>query len=542
VNRYDAIVIGAGANGLATAALLAKKGRRILVLERRDVAGGTNATEEFHPGYRVSACRDDVGWVPDPLVRRLQLGIHGLHWLPVPAGLVSLSANGPPVATYPDISRTVDALRTLSPVDAGRWADFTAFVDRVAGFLRAAYSVRAPKVQSRAFGDLVALAGLGRRLRRLGKRDMMEVLRVVPMPVADLGEEWFSLDSLRALLAVAGTRDVMHGPMSGGTALVFLHQQVGQPAGSIGVRRVPRGGTGVLASAFAGAAREAGVEIRLGADVSELMVERARVTGVRLTTGEELGATHVVSSADPKRSFGWIDPVWLDPELLRAVDNIRMRGSTARVHYALDALPRFQSGGLEVPRDALGGTLVVAPSVVSVERGYDAAKFGEVPESPALSMTIPTLIDPSLAPDRRHILSVTAHHVPYARRGGWDRGAAESLGEQVTKMVAEVAPDLLERMLHRWVLTPADLESRYACTEGNLSHGELALDQYLFMRPIPSSSRYATPLPGFWLCGTGSHPVSSSGAAAMLVERELVGARLTRFPHRSPGRRLPGEA
>ena len=525
MNRYDAIVIGAGANGLATAALLAKKGRRILVLERRDVAGGTNATEEFHPGYRASACRDDAGWVPDALVRRLQLARHGLHWLPVTAGLVSLTADGPPLATYPDIGRTVDGLKASSASDAGRWAAFTGFVDRAAGFLQAAYSVRAPRVQSRALGDLMALAGLGQRLRRLGKRDMMEVLRVVPMPVADLGEEWFSLDSLRALLAVAGTRDVMHGPMSGGTALVFLHQQVGQPAGSIGVRRVPRGGTGALASAFAGAAREMGVEIRLGADVSEVMVAGARVAGVRLTTGEELGASHVISSADPKRSFAWIDPVWLDPELLRAVDNIRMRGSTARVHYALEALPRFQSGGLEVPRDALGGTMVLAPSIASVERAYDAAKFGEVPQSPALSLAIPTLIDPSLAPDRRHVLSVTVHHVPFARRGGWDRSAAELLGDQVTSMVAAVAPDLRERTLHRWVLTPADLESRYACTEGNLSHGELALDQFLFMRPTPVSSRYATPVAGFWLCGTGSHPVSSSGAAAMLVTRELANAR-----------------
>lgn len=525
MNRYDAIVIGAGANGLATAALLARKGRRILVLERRDVAGGTNATEEFHPGYRVSSCRDDVGWVPDQLVRQLQLARHGLHWLPATAGLVSLSAGGPPVATYPDIGRTVDALRAVSPPDAGRWTDFTGFVSRVSGFLQAAYSIRAPRVQSRALGDLVALAGLGQRLRRLGKREMMEVLRVVPMPVADLGEEWFGHEGLRGLLAVAGTRDVMHGPMSGGTALVFLHQQVGQPSGSIGVRRVPRGGTGALTVAFAGAAREAGVEIRLGADVCEVIVDRARVTGVRLTTGEEIGATHVVSSADPRRSFGWIDPVWIDPELLRAVDNIRMRGSTARIHYALDALPRFQSGGLEVPRDALGGSMILAPSTASVERAYDSAKFGDVPHAPALSLTIPTLIDPSLAPDRRHVLSVTAHHVPYSRRGGWDRSAADSLGDQVTSMVGEVAPDLRERTVHRWVITPADLESRYACTEGSLSHGELALDQFLFMRPVPSASRYATPLAGFWLCGTGTHPVSSSGAAAMLVARELLGAR-----------------
>lgn len=525
MNRYDAIVIGAGANGLATAALLAKKGKRVLVLERRDVAGGTNATEEFHPGFRANACRDDAGWVPETLVRQLQLERLGLQWLPATAGLVSVSAESPPVATFPDTRRTVDGLKAFSPVDAGRWPDFTTFVGNVAAFLQAAYSVRAPRVQSRALGDLMALAGLGRRLRKLGKREMMEVLRVVPMPIADLGEEWFAHESLRAMLAVAGTRDVMHGPMSGGTALVFLHQQVGQRAGSIGAPRVPRGGTGALAAAFAAAAREGGAEIRLGAEVSELVVDGMRVTGVRLSTGEELGASHVVSSADPKRSFSWIDPSWLDPDLLRAVDNIRMRGSSARVHYALDALPRFQSGGVEIPRDALGGMVTVAPSVVAVERAYDAAKFGEVPGAPAVTLAIPTLADPSLAPDRKHVLSVTVHHVPFALNGGWNRANAQSLGDAVTDLLSSIAPDLRDRTLSRQVVTPADLESRYGCTEGNLSHGELALDQFLFMRPVPSSSRYATPLDGFWLCGTGTHPASANGAGAGLVVREIEGAR-----------------
>jgi phytoene dehydrogenase-like protein len=525
MTRYDTIVIGAGANGLATAALLAKKSQRVLVLERRDVAGGTNATEEFHPGFRVSACRDDTGWVPDSLVRRLDLGNFGLDWLRVPAGLVAVSADQRAIATYPDIGRTVDELKSHSRDDAARWTDFCGFVARVGAFLEAAYSVRAPKVQSRALGDLLALAGLGQRLRRLGKREMMEVLRAVPMPIADIGEEWFTLEALRAMLAVAGTDGVRHGPMSGGTALVFLHGQVGLPAGSIGVRRVPRGGTGALASALAGAARESGVEIRLGAEVSEVVVERARAIGVRLSTGETIAATQVVSSADPKRSFSWIDPSWLDPELLRAVDNIRMRGTTARVHYALDALPRFQSGGAEIPRDALGGTLVLASSVSAVERAYDSSKYGEVPVTPALSITVPTLSDPSLAPERRHVLSVTAHHVPFVRTEGWSNGASDALGEHVTSLLSAIVPDLRERTLQRWVLTPRDIETRYGCTEGSLQHGELALDQFLFMRPMPSCSRYAAPLAGFWLCGTGTHPGSSSGAGAALVTREITTAR-----------------
>lgn len=525
MTRYDVIVVGAGANGLATAALLGKKGKRVLVLERRDVAGGTNATEEFHPGFRASACRDDLGWIPDALVRQLDLARLGLDWIKPAAGLVAVSPDRPAVAWYADVARTIDGLKPQSVADAARWPDFCRFVEDSASFLQAAYSTRAPRIQSRALGDLVALAGIGRRLRKLGKREMMEVLRVVPMPVADLADEWFTNESLRAMMAVAGTHDVSHGPMSGGTALVFLHQQVGQPFGSIGVRRLARGGTGALTSALAAAARQAGVEIRLGAEVGEVMVARSRVTGVRLDTGEEIGAAQVVSSAEPRRSFSWIDPMWIDPELLRAVENIRLRGSTARVHFALDGLPRFQSGGAEVPRDALGGTMALATSLLEVERAYDAAKFGAVTASPPMTVAIPTLLDPSLAPDRKHTMSVTVQHVPFAVRGGWTSTSADELGDAVTNTLARIAPDLRERVLHRWVLTPVDLEARYGATEGSLSHGELALDQFLFMRPVPSCSRYASPLEGFWLCGSGTHPASSSGAGALLATKEIAGVK-----------------
>lgn len=525
MNRYDAIVIGAGANGLAAAALLGRRGQRVLVLERREVPGGTNVTEEFHPGFRASACRDDAGWIPPALAAELQLVRHGLRWASVPAGLVSLDPDRPPAATYPDVRRTVDELTPVARQDAARWPAFTTFVGSAAGFLEAAYSLRAPRVQSRALGDLLSLAGLGRKLRRLGRREMMEVLRVVPMPAADLAEEWFTSDALRSMLAVAGTHDVMHGPMSGGTALVFLHQQVGQAPGAIGVRRQPVGGTGAIVDALLSAARGAGVEVRLGADVSRVNVVRGRATGVVLGTGEEIGAGQVISSADPRRSFALVDPLWLDPEFLRAVDNVRMRGATARVHLALDALPRFVSGGREVPRDALGGTLVLASSIGAVERAYDEAKYGATPAAPALSVTIPTLADPSLAPERRHVLSVTVHHAPYFRRGGWDAASAAELGDGVMRRLAALSPELPDRVVHREVITPADIEGRYGATGGSLSHGELALDQFLFMRPVPSCARHATPLPGFWLCGTGTHPASSGGGCGLQAFRDLTAAR-----------------
>jgi phytoene dehydrogenase-like protein len=525
MSRYDVIVIGAGVNGLVAAATLAKLGKRVVVLERRDVAGGTNVTEEFHPGFRATSCRDEPGWLPSTVVDDLGLARHGLTVVPAPGGLVGVTPDGPALATYPDIGRTVDGLRQVSAADAERWGDFCAFTGRVAGFLQATYAARPPRVQSRSLADLFALGGLGRRLRGYGRTEMMEILRAVPMPISDVGEEWFTHPALRALLAVQGTRDVLHGPFSGGTALVFMHQQVGRPVGAIGVTATPRGGGTALVEAVLAAARSSGTELRLGAEVSGVIVKEGRARGVVLQTGEEVLAANVLSTADPQRSFSWIEPMWLDPALLAAVDRIRMRGATARVLFALDGLPAFQSGGREVPRDAIGGTMILAPSVEAVERAYDTAKFGRVPDSPALAVTLPTITDPTLAPERRHVMAVTVQHVPHARTGGWDGAAATALGERVTQMLLPIAPDLVDRMLARDVVTPADLEFRYGCTGGSLTHGELALDQFLFMRPVPGCARYAAPLPGFWLGGTGSHPASAAGAPGYLAARALLDAR-----------------
>lgn len=525
MSRYDAVVVGAGLNGLVAATLLARKGKRVVVLERRDVAGGTSVTEEFHPGYRAGGTRDDTGWMPPALLRELDLARHGLHLVPAPGGLIAASPDRPALATFPDIGRTLESLRSVAPGDAAKWAGFCEFTARVAAFLESTYVQRPPRIQSRALVDLLALGSVGRKLRGQGRAAMMEVLRAVPMPVADLAEEWFTDEALRGILAVAGTRGVMHGPMSGGTTLVFMHGHVGAAPGAIGLSSMSRGGPGGLVAAMVQAARGAGVELRLEAEVSQLLVREGRALGVVLTSGEEVTAPTVVSSADPQRSFGWVDASWLDPALLRAVDRIRMRGSTARVLLALDGLPEFTAGGRELARDAIGGTMVIAPSVSAVERAYDEAKYGVVPAQPAFEVRVPTIVDASLAPERRHVMTITVHHIPHAPAGGWTPVMAAALADGVIAQVATIAPDLAARIVGREVLTPADMEQRYGCTGGSLLHGELALDQFLFMRPVPDCARYATPLPGFWLCGTGTHPASPAGASGWLAAREVLATR-----------------
>lgn len=516
----DVIVIGAGANGLAAAALLARRGRRVVVLERRPIIGGLLATEEFHPGYRANVCRDDPGWVA-PDVHPLLDGARAARPVPSTGGVLLASGDGRGFHLSANAAEAQRALRDLGEDDPGRWERFGAFVTRVAGFLEMTATIRAPRVQSRAPGDLLALASLGRKLRGFGRREMVEVLRAVPMPVADILDEWFASPVLKGALATIGVRDVLHGPLSGGTALVFFHQHMGLPAGHVGARRVAPGGTGAFAEALATAARRAGVEIRAGQEVAGIVVRDGRVAGARLATGEEIEAGMVLSSADPRRTFGLVDPAWLDPALLDAVDHVRMRGATARVHFALDGLPSF-GAGREWPLTWLRGSIILAPDLPGLERAYDAAKYGELPEHPAMTAVIPTLDDPGIAPAGHHVLSVSVHHVPYALRGGWTDARREALGALVQRRLETIAPTLGARTQARWVLSPADLEARFGVSEGSLTHGELALDQFLFMRPVPSCARYATPLPGLWLCGAGTHPANGAGASGVLAARELL--------------------
>jgi len=501
--HYDAIVIGAGHNGLVAAATLAAAGRRVLVLEGRDTLGGVAGTEEVWPGYRVDSGATDAALFQDEIVRKLDLARHGLKFETSPALLCAPQPDGRALTLWRDEARTVQEIARFSARDAERWPAFARQVARMAGLLRGMLLLAPPDLSALRGGDLMGWAPLALRLKRLGGDDMMELMRVLPMAARDYLDEWFESDALKGALGGSAVVGATLGPRGAGTNLGFFYQNLG----GLLEQRFVAGGMGRLAEALAAAARERGATIRTGATVARVLVEgdpEPAAVGVELAGGETIRAAVVLSNADPRRTlFDLVGPQHLEPETMRHVRNIIYRGSTARVNLALSSLPAF-AGASDLAQ--LGGRIRVSPSLDTIERAYDAAKYGRYSERPYLEIVIPTLREPSLAPAGHHILTITALYAPYALRDGdWD-GQSAAFGETVLDVLEGVAPGVRAKMLHCQVVTPLDLERRYGLTEGSIYHGQMGLDQMLVMRPIPGWSRYETPLRNLYLCGAGAHP------------------------------------
>ncbi len=513
---YDAIVIGAGANGLTAAATLGKAGQRVLVLERAEASGAQARPTEIAPGYRAPLSTDS-GWLP-PVVAR-ELGLNGAQLVSPDSSMNVCDGDGTVIALSRDPARAAEVIRARSPRDALRWPTFVEQMGKLAGFLGELYQLPAPSIASRSLSELVPLASLGRKFRKLGRRDMIELLRVLPMSIQDLVDDTFEHGALKAAIAAGGVRELRQGPRSGGTSFVMLHYLVGAPPGSLRERGWWRDAPDGFSAAVEAVARQHGVTIRSNADVARITVRDDAVAGVALAGGEEISARVVVSTADPARTIlGLVDPVWFDPEFLHAVKNIKFRGSTALVQYAVDRLPNVT--GL-----ATGGSLSLTTNLDAMERAADAAKYGTVAEEPHVEITVPSVRWPSLAPPGKHVVSATVRFAPYRLRDDttWDSTRASALAEKVTSAIQRVVPQFADTVVGRQVLTPVDIESRFAVTEGALTHGELMLDQILFMRPVPGYGRHAMPVDGLYLAGAGTHPGPGIlGGAGWLAAKQVL--------------------
>ena len=500
----DAVVIGGGANGMVAAARLGQAGLRTLLIERDGNLGGQGRLVEFAPGFRAAPLGLDPGWAPAPIARAL--GLDRLERATVDTPLTVAAEPGSFLTLSGDAGQASEAIRVHSASDAAKWPAFTTMLRKLAGFLEVLYQTPAPDVSSSSPGDLLPALRLMRSFRALGRRDMIEFLRTLPLSVWELLDDWFECAPLKAAVAAAGIQDHQQGPRSGGTGFVLLHHLVGAPAGSVRGRSPWRGGPGAFTEAAARAASRFGVTFRAGAAVARIQVRDDRVAGVVLAGGEEIAARAVLSTADPATTLlEWVDPVWLDPDFMHAVRNIRHRGCTSVMMFALEALPDLP--GL-ASNEALAGLVSLTPSLASLEKAADAAKYGRVSERLHVEFTVPTLLWPDLAPSGKHVLLARAQYAPYRLRDGatWDAARRDALAESVTAAIEAAAPCFQSRIAHRTAWSPHDLEERYGLREGATSQGELGLDQILFMRPVAGWGRHATPISGLYLGGAGTHP------------------------------------
>lgn len=505
--RFDAIVIGAGLNGLTAATALAKSGKKTLVVERAESIGGMARTIEFAPGFRAPL-GPDAGWLPPSVVRGLGLKAPAMAQ---PGVSISAPHDGGFLSIPTDPQAAGEVIRRHSPRDAERWPAFAQRLNRLADFLGVLYQHPAPDVATTSIGDLATMIGIGRKFRALGRDDMTEVLRVLPMPVQDLLDDEFESTALKAAVGAGGVRDIHQGPRSGGTTFVLLHYLLGAPLGSVRARGWWNAGPDALVNSLEGVARKRGVTIRTNAEVARIQVKDDAVTGVVLASGEEISAPIVISSADPRRTFSLVDPVWLDPEFLLALKNIRYRGCTAVVQFALDNLP---TGGPLGPAE-LSSIVSLSPSLDHIEKAYDAVKYGNASSEPHVELTVPSLRWPSLAPAGKHVAIASIQYVP-------KQGAAD-IARKAMALIEAAIPGFSTRVTSNNVLSPADLESQFALTDGAFTHGEMALDQILFMRPVAGWGRYAMPVDGLYLGGSGASPGPDvSGGAGWLAARAAL--------------------
>lgn len=494
--RYDIIIIGAGHNGLTAAAYLAQAGRSVLVLERREVLGGAAATEEVWPNFHVNTGAEDAGMFQEAIIKELFLQMNGLETRQSEVAIFAPQRDAPALTLYRDVERSAAEIAQISERDAAAYPEFVAQVNRFTAVLQNMLLNTPPDIKALGAGELMSWGGVGLKLRRLGGDQMMEFMRILPMPAREYLDEWFESDVLKGALGVDAVTGTMQGPRSAGTTLQFLYQHIN---GFLNGRSVI-GGIGALSQALAEVAKQAGAEIRLGTGVKRLQIENGRIVTVLLENGDQIPASVVLSSATPQRTFmEFVGPQQLEPRFVRATRNIIYRGSTAKLLLALDSAPEFWG---QVRAEQLVGRIRVAQSLDAIEKAYDCAKYGRYSTEPILDITIPTLLDGSLAPSGQHVMSVVVRYVP----SGLADEERDEVETAVFNVLEQAAPNLQNQILHKKLLMPQDYEQEYGLTEGSIFQGQMGLDQLLVMRPVAGWGQYKTPIENLYLCGAGAHP------------------------------------
>jgi phytoene dehydrogenase-like protein len=530
MTNFDAVVIGGGINGLTCAAMLARRGLRTILVERRDTLGGCATEGEIAPGFRAPTLAHATGPVRRDVVEELQLQTHGLRFVDSSIDVCAISEDGRALVVSHDANKTAAGLRAFSQKDADAWPAFAQSVQRISRVAGSLLTQTPPSIDDTRARDLWSLTRTLSAFRGLPRADKWQLLRWGPMAIADLVSEQVETELLRATMAADGVFGAMLGPWSAGSGLQWLLAAANRSVGwSASVQVV--GGPAALTRSIAQAAARFGVTVLTGDGASHIEVVKDRAAAVLLGSGERIGARAVVSAVAPKQTFlSLCDADHLPPEFLWRLKNYRTRGTLAKVNLALSAMPSFRGA----TREMLASRLRLAPDLDYIERAYDHAKYGRFSTNPWIELTLPSLDDPSLAPSGAHVLSAYAQFAPFSLDPGpgpvtssaWD-AQRDALGDTVVKTLEQYAPGIRDLIVAREVVTPLDLERGWGLEGGQIFHGELALDQFFTMRPLLGYGQYRTPIRGLYLCGSGSHPgtglTGGSGAnAAREIARDLA--------------------
>ncbi len=518
---YDVIVIGAGHNGLVNAAYMARAGRRVLVLEKREMVGGATVTEEIIQGFKFSVFSYVVSLLRPEIIEELELPKHGLQLLALDGTFTPLP-DGNYLARWHDGERTRQEIRRFSTRDADNYDRFGLHMHHMSRAVREILMMRPPEPSSLKPSDLAGMGELAKHFKGLGNKKFYDLVRLMTASATDYLDRWFECDPLKATMSASGIIGTFLSPRSPGSAYVLLHHYMGEIDGVSRSWGFAKGGMGAVANALASAATSLGAEIRTGAGIERVLVDNGRAVGVVLEGGEEIRASQVASSLDPKRTFlKLIDEAELPADFVEGVRRFKIRGSSGKVNLALSELPNFTC----LPGDGphLRGSISISPSMAYLERAYDEAKFGRFSSRPYMDILIPSTIDPSMAPPGKHVMSIFVQYAPYQLKDTTWEDQREAFGDAVIDTLSEYAPNLKNAIIGRQVVSPWDMEQKIGLTEGNIFHGELTLDQLFFLRPVAGWAQFKTPLHQLFLCGSGAHPGGGvMGAPGKLAAVEML--------------------